>query len=90
MRQTQHTLHQPSLCVEKYTLTIENDSIFDESPTESLKTSIWRQSRLNKTKMYTFMALLIDKKPRKAIAKNNELTIEQWKILLWNKQIISM
>ena len=37
MRQTQHTLHQPSLCVEKYTLTIENDGIFDESPTESLK-----------------------------------------------------
>ena len=71
MRQTQRTLHQPSLCVEKHTLTTENDSIFDESPSESLKTSIWRQSRRNKTKMYTFMALLIDKKPRKAIAKNN-------------------
>ena len=71
MRQTQRTLHQPSLCVEKHTLTIENDSIFDESPSESLKTSIWRQSRWNKTKMYTFMALLIDNKPRKAKANNN-------------------
>ena len=51
-------------------LTIENDSTFDESPTESLKTSIWRQSRQNKTNMYTSMALLIDKKLRKAMAKN--------------------
>ena len=47
MRQTQRTLHQPSLCVEKHTLTIENDSIFDESPSESLKT---RQSRRKKPK----------------------------------------
>ena len=31
-------IHQPSLRVEKHTLTIENDSTFDESPTESLKT----------------------------------------------------
>ena len=75
MRQTQRTLHQPSLPLGKHTLwksflTIENDSTFDKSPPESLKTSIWRQSRQNKTNMYTSMALLIDKKLRIAIAKN--------------------
>ena len=44
---------------------------FDESSTESLKTSIWRQSRQNKSNMYTSSALLTDKKPRKAMAKNS-------------------
>ena len=53
----------------KYFLTIENDTTFDESSGESLKTSILRQSRPNKTNMHTFVAPLTDKKPRKVIAK---------------------
>ena len=76
MRQTQRTLHQPSLPLGKHTLCnlfLQSKMTalsFDKSPPESLKTSIWRQSRQNKTNMYTSMALLIDKKLRIAMAKN--------------------
>ena len=31
------------------------------------------------------MALLIDKKPRKAVAKNGSLTVEQCTILQWKE-----